>query len=138
MRAARRSRRAIATAGTALGILAGSAAAALALMITVPAALGRDSVLPASMRLIWPVFVALLLVVVCAVGAWLISLRIAEARYTRRRDALTRSAYSMYDYWAAIPDLSPAELWALLDRYENEGPSAYADVPSPWGPSPQR
>ncbi|GAA2979192.1 hypothetical protein JOD63_002973 [Microbacterium terrae] len=137
MRSAQRSRRVIETGGIVLGVLVGSGAGILTLAITVPATLGRESPLPTWMRLAWPVFIAALLVLSCALGGWLIALRVAGARYDRRRDALTRSAFSMYDYWAAIPDLPPVELWALLDRYEREGVAAYTDVPSPWDQRPE-
>lgn len=137
MRGAQRARRAIETGGTVLGVLVGSGAAILTLAITTPAILGRESPLPTWMLLTWPVFIAAVLVISCAIGGWLIALRVAEYRYDRRRDALTRSAFSMYDYWSAIPDLPPIELWALLDRYEREVVAAYADVPSPWDQHPE-
>ena len=132
MRRAQRSRLAVETGGTVLGVLVGSGAGILTLAIAIPSTLGRESPLPAWMLLIWPVVIAAILLVSCAIGGWMIALSVAEARYNRRRDALTRSAFSMFDYWRDFPDLPPVELWELLDRYEMQGFAAYADVPSPW------
>ncbi|SFR71147.1 hypothetical protein SAMN05428970_1127 [Agromyces sp. CF514] len=128
MRAALRARRLTEIGGTALGVVVALSAGAVAGVPVLPVILAVESPVPTWMRMLWPPVVLIVLAFAIAFRGWLLALRIAERRYTRRRDELTRSAYAIYDFFGGIPDVPAEQLWEMLDRRDHAGWSALSDL----------
>lgn len=127
MRRALRTRRAVEVIGSLLGALLGMAAGGGVLALALPGVLHGQGSLPRWATVIWPSLIALVLAAAVAAGGWFASLWLAERFHLFLRARLTRDAFPLRDRWGEIPDAPGAVLWALMDRYEDEGAAAFED-----------